>query len=124
MAADLQPVDVLANVVGVVDGPGGEPEDLALEFAQQAQFVAASARLSIACVRRHGRPSSTVGAFIILPLRWRWRANIGMALPDFGIFCYMKAHRGQYMPKAAPLDDIDRNILRLLQEDGRITLSK
>lgn len=28
------------------------------------------------------------------------------------------------MPKAASLDDIDRNILRLLQEDGRITLSK
>jgi hypothetical protein len=37
MAADLHPILVGAQVIGVVDGPGGEPEHLALEFLQDAQ---------------------------------------------------------------------------------------
>ena len=32
MSADLQPVATLADVVGVVDGPGGQPTHLALKL--------------------------------------------------------------------------------------------
>ncbi len=37
MAADLEPVGAVAEMVGVVDGPGGEPQDLLLEFSEQRQ---------------------------------------------------------------------------------------
>ena len=37
MAADLQPVDIFAHVVGVVDHPGGKPQHLAVEFLQELQ---------------------------------------------------------------------------------------
>jgi hypothetical protein len=34
MAADLQPVRALAQMVGVVDGPGGQPAQALVEQAQ------------------------------------------------------------------------------------------
>ncbi len=34
MAADFQPVGIFAQMIGVVDGPTGEPEDLLFQFAQ------------------------------------------------------------------------------------------
>ena len=37
--ADLEAIRVLAQMVGVVDGPGGKPEHLALKRAQDFQFV-------------------------------------------------------------------------------------
>ena len=40
MAADLQPVVILAEVVGVVDHPRGEPQHLALEGADQVDRAA------------------------------------------------------------------------------------
>src|SRR5665213_470357 len=39
MTADLQPVDALAQVVGVVDGPARQPQDLALELGQDGEIV-------------------------------------------------------------------------------------
>ena len=39
MAADLQTIRVLAQMVGVVDGPGREPQHLALQRAQDFQVV-------------------------------------------------------------------------------------
>src|SRR5262245_19128331 len=39
MAADLQPVGTLAHVIGVMDGPAGEPENLLLQLAENAQRV-------------------------------------------------------------------------------------
>ena len=39
MAADLQPIGILAHVIGVMDGPAGEPEHLALQLAEDAQIV-------------------------------------------------------------------------------------
>ena len=40
MAADLQPVDALAQMVGVVDGPARQPQHLALERAEDVEVVA------------------------------------------------------------------------------------
>ena len=37
MAADLQPVLLGAQMIGVVDHPGGEPEHLALEGGEERQ---------------------------------------------------------------------------------------
>ena len=37
MAADLQPVGVLAQMVGVVDGPARQPQHLAFEFAEDGE---------------------------------------------------------------------------------------
>ena len=42
VAADFQAVDVLAQVIGVMDGPAREPQDLLLEFAQNVEFDALS----------------------------------------------------------------------------------
>src|SRR5215470_2860590 len=39
MAADLQTVVVVAQVVGVVDGPARQPEHLLLELAQEGELV-------------------------------------------------------------------------------------
>ena len=39
VAADLEPVAVGPEMVGVVDGPGAQPQHLALELAQQPQAV-------------------------------------------------------------------------------------
>ena len=39
MAADLQPVGVFAQMIGVMDGPGGEPEHLALELGEDGQIL-------------------------------------------------------------------------------------
>jgi hypothetical protein len=39
MAADLQAVGALAQVVGVMDGPARQPQHLALEFAQDGEIV-------------------------------------------------------------------------------------
>ena len=38
MPADLQPVGAFANVVGVMDRPAREPENLFLKFAENAEF--------------------------------------------------------------------------------------
>ena len=40
MAADFQAIDVLAFMVGVVDGPARQPQNLAFELGEQAQVVA------------------------------------------------------------------------------------
>jgi hypothetical protein len=40
MAADLQAVDIRAHVVGVMDGPARQPQDLALKLGEQAQVIA------------------------------------------------------------------------------------
>ena len=53
VAADLQPVDALAQVVGVVDRPAREPQHLALELAEDGEVMigddcAASSRDSMA----------------------------------------------------------------------------
>ena len=37
MAADLQPVGVLAQMIGVMDGPGREPQHLALELGEDGE---------------------------------------------------------------------------------------
>jgi len=37
VASDLEPVAFGADVVRVVDGPGGEPQDLALQLPQEVQ---------------------------------------------------------------------------------------
>jgi hypothetical protein len=39
VAADLQPVSVLAQVVGMVDGPTCEPQHLALKFAKDHEIM-------------------------------------------------------------------------------------
>jgi hypothetical protein len=39
MAADLQPVDALAQVVGIVDRPARQPQHLALELAEDGEVV-------------------------------------------------------------------------------------
>jgi hypothetical protein len=39
VAADLEAVGIVAQVVGVVDHPAGEPQHLALELAENAQLV-------------------------------------------------------------------------------------
>ena len=38
MAADLQPVDVVAQVVGVVDHPRGEPQDFPFKLADEVEI--------------------------------------------------------------------------------------
>ena len=38
MAADLETVGVLANVIGVMDCPTREPEHLALQFAKYGEI--------------------------------------------------------------------------------------
>ena len=43
MAADLQPIRVRAEMVGVVDGPGRQPEDLALQLGQRLKIDACHA---------------------------------------------------------------------------------
>ena len=40
MPADLQPVGAFAQMVGVMDGPAGEPENLLLEFGQNGEVGA------------------------------------------------------------------------------------
>ena len=39
MAADLQAVVVLAQMIGVVDGPARQPEHLLFQFAQDREIV-------------------------------------------------------------------------------------
>src|SRR5687767_592977 len=39
MAADLQPIAIRADVVGVVDGPRREPQNLAFQLAQEPQAL-------------------------------------------------------------------------------------
>ena len=39
MAADLHAIDVLAQVIGVVDDPARQPQDLAFELAQYPKIV-------------------------------------------------------------------------------------
>ena len=45
--ADLQAVDALAQVVGVVDGPARQPQHLALELAEDAKIVCGQRHLSL-----------------------------------------------------------------------------
>ena len=45
MAADLQAVGALAQVIGVVDGPARKPQDLFFELAEDAKLVGARVRL-------------------------------------------------------------------------------
>src|SRR3954471_20439217 len=45
MAADLQAVGALAQVIGVVDGPARKPQDLFFELAEGAKLVGARVRL-------------------------------------------------------------------------------
>jgi hypothetical protein len=42
MTANLEPVAVLPQVIGVVDHPCGEPEHLALEVAEHCQLLVMS----------------------------------------------------------------------------------
>ncbi len=41
MPADLHAIAAFAEVIGVVDGPGGEPENLLLDLAQEVQLAVA-----------------------------------------------------------------------------------
>jgi hypothetical protein len=42
MAADLQPVPVRAQMVGVMDDPAGEPENLAFKLRQKGEPLRAA----------------------------------------------------------------------------------
>src|SRR5215510_7783389 len=49
VATDLQAVDVVAEVVGMMDGPAREPEHLAFQLAQDREIVCADIRRSGHC---------------------------------------------------------------------------
>ena len=66
MAADLEPVALGADVVRVVDGPGGEPQNLALELPQKVQ-----APLRAGCHLPH--PGARIGQDIARNIAFRTR---------------------------------------------------
>jgi hypothetical protein len=39
VAADLEAVNIFAQVIGVVNGPTRQPKDLAFQFAQNRQII-------------------------------------------------------------------------------------
>ena len=46
MAADLQPVVAVAQMVGVVDHPGREPQHLALELGEEGKTLVHAAHVT------------------------------------------------------------------------------
>jgi len=57
VAADLEPVAVLAQMVGLVNGPGREPQHLALERAQERDPVGRGCRREAGGGNGHGGAS-------------------------------------------------------------------
>src|SRR5262245_19946555 len=114
MAADLQSVDVLAQMIGVVDGPAGEPQHLALELAQDGELVWCDG-LS------HDRPRQKL-SMMIAPT-WRYCLPISaLFIRYFSVDCQILTWDSYFMPKR-PIDEIDRKILEHLQADGRMSLN-
>ena len=58
MAADFQPVASLADMVGVMDHPGREPQRLALELGEDSEIVQAGVAVMAPLTAYHS--SSTV----------------------------------------------------------------
>src|SRR5262245_1532202 len=61
MAADLQAVAILAQMIGVVDHPGGEPQHLLLEGVQEGELVLRRLCSKAASQCRHGGAHTPVG---------------------------------------------------------------
>ena len=68
MAADLQPVDALAQMVGVVDRPAGEPQHLLFELAQETKLVRGRVR-RCSSVIEHGLSGVLGTAEVLSPCR-------------------------------------------------------
>ena len=62
MTADLQSVVVVAQVIGVVDGPTGQPQHLAFEDGEGREFFS-------------GYVSRLLHSAIMRPRRWRCMPN-------------------------------------------------
>ncbi|MGY4607474.1 DNA-binding Lrp family transcriptional regulator [Bradyrhizobium sp. USDA 4474] len=114
MAADLQPVRVGPDVVGVVDGPGRQPQRLA---GQRGQGIETGG------INGHGKCSRKTGPAMI-PL---WAAPVFSIFravrPDIGI-AYQELRQTMGFVLMTELDAIDRKILALLQTDSRLTMQE
>jgi Lrp/AsnC family leucine-responsive transcriptional regulator len=115
MAADLQPVGVGPDVVGVMDGPRRQPQHLAGQRGQQFE----------ACgLDRHGNSPGTVKYPGIITLRPSAKISNCRDIPaEIGIKSQSDAHNPGFIPMHS-LDAIDRKILNQLQADGRTTMQE
>ena len=116
MAADLQAVDIGADVIGVMDGPGRQPQDLARQCGQHFK----------ACgLDGHGGTPRGQGEYApILTLAASSKiSNFRDVPPIFGINYQSDPFETEIIPMHS-LDAIDRKILGMLQTDGRTTMQE
>ncbi len=128
VSADLQP-SVFAQVIGVVDHPGREPQDFLFECPQGGDVGCgreALAAVSCAAVQRAFMASllsSPVGCrHGKVPDRGEGYQNGLRKLIRDLVFHATKYALGMERYANSGLDDIDRKILAILQSDCRITM--
>src|SRR3954471_20144107 len=114
MPADLQPIGIGADVVGVVDGPRRQPQHLA---AQRGQHFQTCGRNS------HGGNSCDGECFILFAAARPKISNFGGIPRKIGIKSQHPATDHEFIPMPS-LDTIDRKILAHLQTDGRMTMQE
>src|SRR5262245_11769795 len=114
MAADLQPVRVRADVIGVMDGPRREPQHLAGERGQHFQSWRVDSHGGISCNGDWG---------ILVPASRAKISKFGDIPKNFGINYQHKPTNHEFVPMTS-LDAIDRKILASLQTDGRMTMQE
>src|SRR5262245_32560441 len=114
MAADLQPVGVGADVVGVMDGPRRQPQHLAVQRGQHFQACGIDSHGGISCDGELAN-SSPVGSAKNL--------KFGGIPEKIGIKYQYGATDHESIPMTS-LDAIDRKILGHLQTDGRMTMQE
>ena len=113
VAADLHLV-AFAQMIGVVDGPGGEPQDVALDLVEDGDAIGR---------RRLGRCHASV-------LSWLSVRNLGQAVVAGPCDLQREMRHAWVKPlemessvaDSAKIDAIDRAILRELQKDGRLSI--
>ena len=75
VAADLEPVAVGPEVIGVVDGPGAQPQHLALELAEQPQALPFHSWTGAIVVMRHGIRPRAWKVLAFGPQNWLYRVD-------------------------------------------------
>src|SRR5258708_880759 len=115
MAADLQTVGVLTQVVGVMDGPARKPQHLAFELGQDGEVVAGDGTGHGGLA--NGSPKATFGQ-----MTRHWLPIHTTNMLEDGRLHQSGCQKECHMPKRT-LDDIDRKILVELQADGRMSLN-
>ena len=114
MATDFQAVRVFAQMIGVMDHPARQPEHLAFQRGEDRQIVSGGWLGHRQWARVH---------------RWIMGIRPGRCLPihtiimaKISVFYQLEDIKRSNMPIPA-LDAVDLKILRLLQDDGRMSLA-